>query len=934
MSRSGNLSAVSVLAMACVFAGGLATAQEMNETSSGEAVDQAGREENATDAVTDDEVVLERVKVTGTLIPRSTFELPSPVTVVDAEELAKSSPSTLAAGLNNLPALVPGGGPNETSGQRTAGRNFLNLRGMGTNRTLILVNGRRFPGSAANGNVDTNMIPQGLVERVEVVTGGASAAYGSDAVAGVINFFLDTDFEGFKVSGSAGLSEEGDGFERRIGATYGTKLGEGVNFVLSGEYYKADGIDGDARDHRVQGRNLIANPNADGTAANPDLIIAANAVTSDASAGGLITPPSRGTNSLVGFQFLPGGTLAPFDFGINSNGSNQDGGDGVNTAILQPITRPLERATLYAGLDFDLSPEFTAFLNGGFSWSESSNKTSAFHSGQFGVTIQRDNAFLPQSVRDTMAVQRINSIRLGRFDTEYDMEVVSTSNTHRLEAGFEWDINDYTLVVSGQHGSSVEEALNYNNFVAARYAQGVDAVLVNGQIVCRDPSNGCVPINPFGVGSYTQEMIDYFTDTSVLETHVDQLMFQATLTGDLFDGIGAGPWQFALGAQHREDDVEVIVDPISEAAGFFTNNFRGWNASRDVDEFFGEIYAPLISGQPGVELLDLNLATRHTEYTFSGGVDTWKVGLNYRPDNEFRIRGSLSRDIRAPALSEMFNLGREGTLRGVFDEGRGEPAPTVRRVQRGNPDLTPEVAETIVLGFVYEPSWIPGFSLSLDRFDIRIENAIDALSGQDVVDQCHLNGIQQACDQLVRAAPGPGETFGVLQQINNSNFNIAVTETEGWDLALRYTRDFAGGDLSLRSQVGHLETLLETDGNGIENERVGDTSIPAWRALGSLGFKKDNYDLFLQGRYVGEIQLNNEWTAVDSEYNDVDAAIYLDAQFGYELSDSMSFFLNVQNLLDKEPLFAPQQDTYFSPTNPNLYDQVGRQYRIGFRATF
>lgn len=922
MIRIRKLGAVSALSIALSI--GVSHAQD---ESSVDAVDTASEENDAS-------VVLDSVTVTGTLIQREGFEAPSPITVVDADALAKSSPSTLAAGLNNLPALVASGGPNATSGQRTAGRNFLNLRGMGTNRTLILVNGRRFPGSASNGNVDTNMIPQGLVERVELVTGGASAAYGSDAVAGVINFILDTDYEGFKVSGSAGLAEEGDGFERRIGATYGAALSDNLNFVFSGEYYKADGIDGDARDHRVQGRNLIANPNADGTAANPDLIIAENAVTSDASAGGLITPPRRGGHSLVGLQFLPDGTLAPFDFGVNAGGSEQDGGDGVNTAVLQPITRPLERASIYAGLDYNVSPDFKLFLNGGYSWSESSNATTAFHSGQFGVTIQPDNAFLPQSVRDTMASERIRSIRIGRFDTEYDMEVVSTSDTQRIEGGFEWDINDYKLVVSGQYGSSVEEALNFNNFVDERYDQGVDAVLVNGAIVCRDPSNGCVPINPFGVGSYTPEMIDYFTDTSLLETNVDQLIFQATLTGELFGGVGAGPWDFAIGAQHREDDVEVVVDPISEAAGFFTNNFKGWEAERDVDEFYGEIYAPLISGQPGAELLDLSLAARHTDYTFSGGVDTWKVGLNYRPTSDLRLRGSVSRDIRAPALSEMFNRGRVGSLRGVFDEGRGENAPTIIRSQQGNPNLTPEIADTIVLGFVYEPSWVSGLSISLDRFDIQIEDAIDALSGQDVVDQCHLNGIQQACDQLVRAAPGPGETLGVLQQINNSNFNIAQTEIVGWDLAVRYTTEFADGDLTFRTQIGHLETLLETDADGIENELVGDQSIVEWRGLGSISYRKDNYDVFLQGRYIGDIQLNNEWTAVDSEFNDVGSAFYLDGQIGYDVSDNMSFFLNVQNLLDKEPPFAPQQDTYFSPTNPNLYDQIGRAYRIGFRKSF
>lgn len=915
------LRTVSILALACAITVGAAIGQEAEENN---------RIASA-DAQQDAESVLDRVTVTGSLISRSGFQAPSPVTVIEADQLAKSSPSTLAAALNNLPALVSEGGPNATSGQRTAGRNYLNLRGIGSERTLTLVNGRRFPGSAPGGTVDTNLIPQGLVERVEVVTGGASAAYGSDAVAGVVNFILDTRFEGFKISGSAGLSQEGDGFEYRGSATYGRAFGDDLNFVISGEYYNAEGVDGDARDHRVQGANLIPNPNADGTAANPGLIIADMARSSDSTYGGYIASFGRGSprsSTLLGAQFLSGGTVAPFDGGLNGTRTLQDGGDGVNTSILQPITRPLERATVYAGLDYDLSSNIRLFVNGGLGWSESSNETSAFHTGRFGVTIRPDNAFLPAAVRQQMVDEGITSFLLNRYDTEYLMEVIAENENQRIEAGFEWGLGDFVLQVSGQIGSNSEVARNYKNYIPELYALGADAVFdTNGAVVCRDPSNGCVPINPFGVGSYTPEMIDYFTGTSLLETNVDQELLRLVLTGKLFDGIGAGQWDVAVGGEYRKDDVEVVVDERSENNEYFTNNFRGWAADREVKEIFAEINMPLISDQPGVELLELNVAGRHTNYTFSGGVDTWKAGLNYRPFSDLRVRGTVSRDIRAPSPAEMFTLGRQTNRNTYFDPVQNGTVTPLTAV-RGNPFLLPEIADTYVIGLVYEPSWLPGLSVSLDRFDIQMQDALNTLSGQEIIDQCHIEGFQQACLQIVRDANND------IIQINNSNFNLDKLELVGWDLETRYTTDIGPGDLTLRAQVGYMERLREQDFENNTIDRVGETTTPEWRALTSATYRKGSWDFFLQARYIGENMLNVRWTPVDSEYNDVPAEIYLDGQIGYDLNEGTSFFLNVQNLLNEEPLFAPQQDTYFSPTNPNVYDQIGRTFRVGFRSTF
>jgi iron complex outermembrane recepter protein len=874
--------------------------------------------------------------VTGSRIPRSTFDTPTPVTVVDIEDLLKSNPSTLAAALNNQPSLVASGGPNATAGQRTSGRNTLNLRGIGTSRTLTLVNGNRFPGSQPGGAVDTNLIPQGLVTRVEVVTGGASAAYGSDAVAGVVNFILDTRFEGLKLNASAGISERGDGFEHRIGGTYGVALvDDRLNFVVSGEYYDAEGIAGDARAFRRQGRNLIANPAADGTAANPNLIIAEQARLSNATFGGFIASVSNGVPAanrplLAGQQFLAGGVLAPFDRGVNNTSTLQDGGDGVNTAVLQPITRPLRRATIYTGLDFQATDQLTLMLHGGYGYSRSSNAATAFHTGRFGALITRSNAFLPASVSSLMGSN--GTFRLNRYDGEYDMEVVAVNNNYHVTAGLQYALGGFDLNVSGSIGSNTEVAQNYRNFIQARYDQGIDSIIVGGQAVCRDQSNGCVAINPFGAGSYTQAMIDWFTGTSLLETRVRQKIVQANIAGELFDGIGAGAWGVAAGAEYRHDDAEVIVDPISENLGYFTNNFRAWQADRSVREVFGELNAPLLRGVAGAELLEVNGAIRRTNYTFSGSVTTWKLSGNYAPVDGLRLRGSYSRDIRAPNQAEMFTRGRQTTSVNYTDRDSTSPdfnsqVTGVLTSVQGNPDLVPEKAKTLVLGVVAEPAFLPGLSLSLDRFDIRMRDALGSLSGQVIIDQCYTAGFQQACGQIVR------NDAGRIVQINNSNFNLDRLHLRGWDLEGRYRFGLAGGEVSLRAQVSMLERLRETDFQNSTIDRVGETTTPKWRALGSVGYNIGALDAFLQGRYIGSNVLNVNWTAVDSEYFEVPSALYVDAQLGLDLG-AADLFLNIQNLLDKDPVFAPSQDQYFNPTNSNVYDQVGRTYRLGVRMEF
>lgn len=902
-----------------------------------------------TDAGQDEDIV-----VTGSRIARSTFSTPAPVTVVSTEDLLKSSPSTLAAGLNNLPALVATTGPNSGASPRTAGRSNLNLRGIGENRTLVLVNGHRFPGSSPALNVDTNLIPQGLVSRVEVVTGGASAAYGSDAVAGVINFILDKRFVGAKVSGSMGISQRGDGHEHRISAALGRRLADGrLHVVMSGEYYRNDGVLDASRDFRQQGANLIRNPAVTAlnpaSATNPALIVADRARINSTYGGLIVSTSTQGTAAqkafLLGKQFFTGATFGQFNFGTMTSTSGtagqQNGGDGVNLAILQQISRPLERATGYVGLEYELSDAVTLYANGGYGWSKGVSTSIPNHSGSLSaarniINIRYDNGFLRSlpSLAPLAAVMgpganAVNSFLINRYDSEIEQRVENSNVSKRVEVGLTAKLGRFKLDVSGQYGQNEENSITYNNIDVLKYAAGIDTILVGSTVVCRNLDPACVPINPFGVGSYSPEAIRYFTGTGITTTLVKQKFLQGSLTGDLFGGIGAGPWGVAVGAEHRIDEVDIQADAVSAANGFFANNQVPWSARRTVTEGFGEINAPLLKDLPFAHLLEVNGALRYTSYSTSGNVTTWKVGVNYMPVQDLRLRGTISRDIRAPGLGELFNLGRSTTANyNDTTKTPAQPLTGIQTVAQGNPSLVPEIADTLVTGVVYQPSWLPGLSLSLDRFDIKIKGAISQLSGQPLIDQC-AQGFTQVCDQIVR------DGSGTIVRVNNSNFNLGSLRLTGYDFEGRLVRPLAGGQLTLRLQVSYLQRNTETDSSGVSVNYAGSTTTPKWRGLGSVNYAKGPFSAFLQGRYIGSNVINVTYTPASAEYYHVPAQFYLDGQFGVDIGKQFSLTLNIQNLLDKQPVFSPVIDpNSFSPVTGSVYDQIGRSFRVGFTARF
>ena len=898
----------------------------------------------------------ENVVVTGTRL-RGTFSSPTPVTSTSQQELLAAAPANIADGLRQVPSVVVGGGQTAGGGTRSGGQNFLNLRGLGNTRTLILLDGRRFVPADPRLIVDINLIPQGLVERVDIVTGGASATYGSDAVAGVVNFILNRRFTGLNVDTVVGISQRGDNQEFRVTGTAGAALLDGRVHVIAGaEYFDGDGVSGSQRDFRVTAGNQIPNP------ANTAFLVRADDVRTPFTGGGLVVNGTGGTaanNALIrGIQFAPGGAPIPYDYGtlsttIGSSSGFQNGGDGFRVSTGQEVVRPLERRSAFAHVDIEASDALTFFVEGVYGWS-----MSEFHSSPTTrtSTIQRGNAFLAQAAPGLVAQMTalgVTGFTFNRLTLERGPTVTLNENeTIRGITGAELELGNWQIDASVQYGRNDNHSPTVNNLILANYTRALNAVRApTGEIVCADllstnaatraAAAGCVPFNPFGFNSPSSAALDYVMGTSVFDTRTEQYAAEANVAGTLFD-LPAGPVAVALGLEWRDVRTNTVADPTSIAGGYRLINQQNFSGRYDVREVFGELQVPILRDSPVGRSLEANLAARYTDYSTSGGVTTWKVGLVWQLISDLRLRGTWSRDIRAPHLEELFATGRQNNIT-INDALTGRQFLSVPNRTFGNPDLDPERATTKVVGFVYQPSWLPGFNLAADYYSIRINGAIENVGGQNAVDQCNLSNQQSPLCAFVER-----DATNAVIGTRTSPFNFTSQETDGVDFEMTYrvpvdTLLGVDGRLTLRAlgtYVAHnrsLSPLILNPVDDVGNLRT--SSQPHWRGNLTANYDSDRMGLFLQARYIGGMTWDKTRTlGVNTDFNSISPQLYLDGRIAVKLDwggERQELFLQVQNLLDHQPPYSPSPTGATPlPIDPNLYDQVGRMFRVGWRARF
>ena len=920
---------------------------------------------------------LDQVVVTGSRIIQNGDDFPTPVTVVSTDQLTLAAPSNIPDGLNKLPIFSGVNGQRLSFGNASGNisGNYLNLREFGAVRTLILLNGKRVPPTTADGLVDSDLLPQMLVQRVDVVTGGASAVYGSDAITGVVNYVLDNKFEGFKTVASKGISQKGDFEQLRLGGAFGASLFGGRGHVIgSVEYFDNPGLlTTDARENTRR----VYMTTGSGTAANPFVISPdvrwAGFVSPHGKIFGVLGPDPAG---LSGEVFVPGGEVRPFVNGAPTNSPGyESGGDGFYFQATS-VAASLTTKQAFSRFNFDLTDDLRLYAQG--SWSEAQNLFTFAPFSYFPAFIAADNAFLGANVRAALAGSGAAGLIFGKVATNHPGDQVDTrAKNYYVSAGATGKVTDQLQFdLSYGRAETRQRVTNVNNPSTQRLAAALDAVNSGGQVVCRvtltNPQlyPGCVPINPFGDGSESGAAFDYVTDNTnfLLTNTLDDI--SGSLTGPLFEN-WAGPVNFAISGEWRRATLKNVssaqpstppdctgLSPINCGSPPFYTQTYIFNivsdipqVSQSVTEGAIELDFPLLNDARFAEALSLNGAWRYADYSSVGGASTWKLGLMWQLTDDFTIRTTRSRDFRAPTLVNLYAPGSTG-ISGFNDLHTGTTGPPVLATTGPNPNLEAEISNALTAGFVYKPSFIRNLSLAVDFYSFRISNAIGAVTPVDPVvqQQCEAsNGTSELCALMTR--PGPFSDRSPANRLTayfSRPLNAARLETRGVDLEVNYATEVGGGSLSLRTLGSYQPRYISQpfpggrtfDASGaILGLYGGAVQMPEYRFTGFFNYTRGAFSVDIVERWRSSLKRSADPTLVFTE-GDIPSIAYTDltltARPGF--FQKSEIFLSVQNLFDKQaPLYSPPNSTLPGWGGaPILFrdDLIGRYFTLGVRMQF
>ncbi len=923
---------------------------------------------------------VEEIVVTGSRIIREGYEAPTPLTVVGAEALASRPDANLVDFLNSMPAVsgsnLPSSGQNLVN-TGTVGLQILGLRSLGTARALVLLDGQRVVSSSVTGAIDVGTFPQQLVQRVDMITGGASAVYGSDAVSGVVNFILDRKFTGVKGEISGGLTNYGDGKNYKVDMSAGFGFADDRGHVLlSGEQLFNKGIQksGD-RDWNKRGVMYITNPTYSATNGQPQYLLLDQVAVANATLGGVIV-----SGPLKGTAFGSGGTPYKYQYGPLVSGNFMQGGDWAANNVqpnydLDPVQ---SRQNVFTRVSYDVTDNLNMFIQ--YSWSQMTDRndmnTNFILGGATGPTIKIDNAYLPDSVRAAMTANGLTTFQFGTLSADFktsfgDDDLRVTNSIHAgVEGNFEAMDTTWRWSTYYAYGATKGGMHNPGGVQKSRFALAIDAVVnpANGQIVCRstltNPTNGCKPWNALGIGVNTGNDAAYnWMNNNGIGSfqHIlnEETVYSASITGEPFS-VPAGPVSVAVNLEHRLDSQASAADQYSTIFDHYVGNYGTVNGSQSVTEGSLETVIPLAKNESWAKSWDFTAAVRFTGYSLAGYVTTYKFGTTYAPIDDLKFRITRSRDIRAPTLYELF-LTPQITLGSIFlDRFRSnETTPgTMGTATVGNPNLVPEKGDTTGIGVVFSPTFIDGFTASVDFWDVAISGALQAFGGQQIIDTCFDGTHPELCGNITR------DSTGRISQINVFSINLASQNVRGLDLEASYripmskVVDDWRGDLSLHGLMTFYlrdrinNTFIPTyDRVGQNGYSLGEGFPPNWKFDVTATYALDPVVVSVTGRGVSSGKFDSTYIECTSgcptstatrptiNNNFLGGRFYMDANVTYKMTfgetTSGEFFISAKNLLNTDPPLSGRGlgNQFFISigSSPTLYDQFGTVYRAGLR---
>jgi iron complex outermembrane receptor protein len=930
------------------------------------------------------------IVVTGSRITTSGFQAPTPTSVIGAEQLALNAQPNIFATIAQLPSLQGSTGTTTNTFSTSSGAQGLSsfsLRGLGDIRTLTLLDGQRVVPANVRGVPDVSLFPQLLVKRVDVVNGGASSSYGSDAVGGVVNFITDTRFEGFKGNIQGAITNYDDNETVLVQGAYGKSLLDNrLHIVVSGEYDREKGVGpGDygfrlagGRDWFIGRTTINRNILNDGS---PQYIQGDFGQPYNYSKYGLIT-----AGPLQGIAFDQAGNPTQFVYGNNGRPDRNAagtvtgcypgfclGGDtSGNVDAGRTLQSSLKRMGGYGRVGYDFADNNEIYVTANVAQVKTNNQPIN-GSTRPNTTIQCANAFLPASIQAQCAAAGITSFQFGTSNAILPNTRVDTDRRqYRFVAGAQGKVpvlgTDWSYDAYYQYGLS-KTAIDVSQIILTRrFDQAINATRINGVIVCADPvarANGCQPINVFGGATPSAAALQYVMPDKgpYQRSRQRQDVASINFSGSPVD-LWAGPLAIAFGAEYRREAYRVSADPygngtqvqagiagtpysanypadpslLTTGNNWSAGNYKNGRGKYNVKEAFFEANLPLFDAPEGIGRANLNGAARITDYSTSGTIWAWKIGGTWdTPINGFRVRATTSRDVRAPNLSELFAAPVTTTLPNTLDPFRNVNVTAIQNAI-GNPDLTPELARNTSFGAVLaNPTWLPGFSLSFDYYKIKIKDVISSLGAGDIVNYCFRNILPTCGSFNLNNTAGPNF-------INVQPFNFASIKTDGFDIegSYRWHRPLGlDGSLTLRGLATHIIKYVSDTGlpGTIPNDTAGINtgSTPNWKFLTLQTYETAKWSFLVQERWISDGKFNNNYIECQTgcpastvnhptiNNNHISGAFYVDIGGTYKIIPNITAYFKVDNLFNQSPPAVP------GFPSPSLYDILGRVYRVGLR---
>lgn len=943
-------------------------------------------------ADTADETASEII-VTGSRLGRAGYDAPTPVNVVGQERLKQLNIQNIADALNQIPSFRPINGPSTNSFRVSGaiGARTLDLRGLGATRTLTLIDGRRFVSSNDNSTVDLNSIPNIVVQRAEVVTGGASAAYGANAVAGVVNLILDTKLNGLKGDVNVGVTERGDGQTYYAALAGGTDFSGGRGHVIAAvEYAEEKGLGPcEVRSWCRKYTNYVSNPGYNTTTRTSTNGLPATLVldgvnfvyndngilvgaTKPNGSGGTITLGQQVLNvgatslpnALRGKQFDANGNLVPYTFGNYLSGSFQQfpsGSDPTQPYLLgltpSPLVVPTKHVSAMAHADYDLTDSITASVE--FMYSRvvggPARSTPPLDDR---TAIDINNPYISAQTRAAIlaADPAITNILVSHaaFGLSPDGLAIgtSTNTTYRgafslkgdLGSGWAWDAYYTYGQVDGSVVSYKTRTKEWNNAVDAVRVTAANvgtSGLAIGSIVCRTtltvPTNGCIPINLFG--TISPEAGARYLRTATQSRKFEQHVVAANLRGSPFS-TWAGEVKVAAGGEYRSDTAEGNADPLTLSGAFIQAATTVLPFTKTtVTEGYFEAGVPLLKDSALGKALDVDGAVRYTKYNNFGNATTWKLGAVYTPISDITFRVTRSRDIRAPTALESSPNATTTQLPLADPFVGGTTLQLV--VAGGNPNLKLERGNTFTAGVVLKPSFVPRFNMSIDYYDIKVDGAIDSLTPAVIATACRNQNL--LCN-LIQFNPN-----GSINTIFTTSQNLSQLHAEGFELVADYRIPALGGNIDLQVNGNYVLDLSTTGATGVVTQlddvtgNAGSVTniqgVPRWKLDGVISYSRPSWGISAHGRYIPEGILDSTKIGPEQEgydinnpnsitTNKVDSRFYMDLSAHINVAN-VEFFASVNNVFDKG---EPKQLRFFG--NGLHFDPFGRAFKFGVRAKY